>query len=145
MDIGATVLWFGVAIAGGGMAGYVFGFWEARPSIHPLAIVGALAIVVALIALAAKGRTFLRSRPFHVSPTGQSSDAKVGLVWAGAAILAGLNIGAFLGFTVGLRTAQAFMDVLSGVGVVAAIVALAAAIVVIVSKRRTGFRWTRRR
>lgn len=145
MHVGNTVLWLIAALLCSGIAGYAFGFWEARPAIHPLAIVGAVAVVVAVIIAGAIARTRLHIRSFPISPTGQSPGARVGLAWAGVAILAGINAGALLGFIVGLRTAQVLVDILFLAGVVAAPIALTAALVLIMSRRRSGFRWVGRR
>ena len=145
MNVGRAILWFSVALVGSGMVGYVFGFWEARPTINTLAIMRAVAVVVAAITVVAIVRAFLRSRSLHVSLNRLSVGATIGLVWSGVAIVVGINISAFLGFTIGLRTAQSVTDILSGVGVVATLVASTAVLVVIMSKRRSRYRWGRRR
>ena len=145
MYVGRAILWFSVALVGSGIVGYVFGFWEARPTINTLAIMGAVAVVVAAITGVATVRAFLRSRSLHVSLNRLSVDATIGLVWSGVAIVAGINISAFLGFTIGLRTAQSVTDILSGVGVIATLVASTAVLVVIMSKRRSRYGWGRRR
>ena len=144
MNVGSAILWSIVALVGGGMAGYIFGFWEARPTIDALAIVGAIAVVLVAITAAAMVRAFLRSRSLHVSLNHMSVDAKVGLVWSAVAIVASINIGAFLGFTIGLRTAQSVTDALSRVGIAAMVVAIAAALIGVISTWRFRYRLGRR-
>ena len=108
------------------MAGCVIGFWEARPVINTLAIVGAVAVAVATISVTAVVRAYLRSRSLHVSMKRLPVASRIRLLWSGVAIVASVNVGAFVGFTVGLRTAQSVADILLGLGVVAMLVATAA-------------------
>ena len=143
MDVGRAILWFSVALVGSGMAGCLFGFREARPTFNTLAIVGAVAVVVAAIIVAAMARAFLRSRSFHGSLNRLSVGARIGLVWSVVAIVAGINIGAILGFVIGLRTAQSVSDVLAVVGVVA-LVASTAALIGFMYTRRSRYKWGRR-
>ena len=144
MDAGKAIFWTGVALVGSTMVGYGFGFWEARPAMNATAIVGALAVVIAAVAVAAMIRAFLRSRSLQLSLNHMSMGVRIGLVWGGVAIVACINIGAFLGFITGLRTAQSVMDILSGVGVVAMIVASTAVLIAVVYSRRFRYRWGRR-
>ena len=137
MSIGRALLWFSVAPVGSGMVGYAFGFWKARPAINTLAIVGIVVAVVAAITMAVTVRAFLRSRSLHVSLNHLSVDARIGLVWSAVAIVVGINVGAFLGFAIGYRTAQSVSDILSGVGVVATLVASTAALIGVIYARRS--------
>ena len=126
------------------MTGYVLGFWEAQPNINTLAIVGAVAVVVAAITMTVVVRAFLRSRSLHVSLNRLAVAPRIGLLWSAVAIVAGINVGAFLGFAIGLRTAQSVADILSVVGVVATIVA-ADAVLVGIYTSRSRYKWNRRR
>ena len=135
MDLGKAILWFSVALVSSGTVGYIFGFWEAQPAIKPLAIVGVVAATVAAIILVAVARTFLRPRSLQVSLNRLSLGTRVSLLWSGVAIVAAINISAFIGFTIGFRTAQSVVDILSGAGVVATLVGSAAVLIGIVSMR----------
>ena len=137
MDVGRAILWSSVALAGSGIAGYVFGFREAQPTISTLAIVGAVALAVAAITVAGAVMAFLRYRSLHVSLNRLSVGARIGLVWSGVAILVVVNIGAFLGFTIGIQTAQSVTDILWAVGIVAAAVASATALSGVMYARRS--------
>ena len=137
MDLGRAILWSSVALAGSGIAGYVFGFREAQPTINTLAIVGAVALALAAITLAATVLAYLRSRSLNVSLNRLSVGARIGLVWSGVAILVVVNIGAFIGFTIGIRTAQSVTDILPGVGIVAAAVASATMLIGVMYARRS--------
>ena len=125
------------------MAGYVFGFWEARPVINTLAIVGTVAVAVATITGTAIAVLSLRSHSLHLSMSRLPVAPRIGLLWSGVAIVAGINVGAFLGFTIGLRTAQSVADILSGVGVAAMLVATVAMIVGLIYMRRSRHKWNR--
>lgn len=144
MDIGKAILWTSIVLVASGIVGYVFGFREARPTISAFAMVGAVAVLVAAITVvaitvAAMGRAFLRPRSLHVSLDRLTVGVRIGLVWIGIAIVAGINIGAFLGFTIGLRTAQFVSDILFVVGVVA-LVASASVLIGIMYTRRSRYR-----
>ena len=145
MDLDRAILWSSVAFVGSGMIGYVFGFWEAQPTINTLAIVGAVAVVVAAITVTAMVRAFLRSRSLHVSLNRLALAPRIGLLWSGVAVVAGINVGAFLGFTIGLRTAQSVADILSGVGIVAMLVATVAVLAGITYKGGSHYKRNRRR
>ena len=145
MDLDRVILWSSVAFAGSGMTGYVLGFWEARPNINALAIAGAVAVVVAAITMAVVLRAFLRSRSLHVSLNRLAVAPRIGLLWSTAAIVAGINLGVFLGFTIGLRTAQSVADILSGVGVAVMLVATVTVLAGITYKGRSHYKRNRRR
>ena len=110
-----------------------------------MAIVGALALLFAAVAAVAMILAFLRSHSVHFSLNHMSMGVRIGLVWGGVAIVACINIGALLGFIVGLQTAQSATEILSGVGVVVAILAALAALVVgLMYTKRFRYRWGRR-
>ena len=145
MDIGRAILWSSVALVGSGTIGYGFGFWEARPALDALVIVGTLTGVLAAITVAAMVLAFLRARSLHLSLGCLPGTPRIGLVWSGLAIFASINIGAFFGFAIGLRTAESVTDILSGIGVVAILVASAAILIGIIYVSRSGYKWNRRR
>ena len=128
MDVGRALLWFAVATLCSGIVGYGFGFVEAQPTISALAVVGAAAMAIAVIIAAATLRSLLHSHSIQALLKGLSM--RTGLVWTGVAVVAGLNIGGFLGFTFGLQTAQSLLDFLSAVGLVAAAVLAGAALLI---------------
>ena len=127
------------------MTGYVLGFWEARPNINTLAIAGAVAVVVAAITMTVVVRAFLRSRSLHVPLNRLSAAPRIGLLWSAVAIVAGINVGVFIGFTIGLRTAQSVADILSGVGVAVMLVATVTVLAGITYKGRSHYKRNRRR
>ena len=139
MDVGRLTLWFIVALAASGMVGYAYGFREVRPAIDLLAMVGALALTAAVIAGAVFARAYPRSQTRRIRLPRLPANRRVGLLWSGGAILIGINAGAFLGFNAGLRTAESVADVLSAVGIIASLAAIAAAlfgVVQVVRSRR---------
>ncbi len=138
-------MWCGIAFVGSGMAGCVFGIWEARPVINILALVGAVAVAAATITVTAIAAVSLRSHWLHLSMSRLPVAPRIGLIWSGIAIVASINVGAFLGFTFGLRTAQSVADILSGVGIVVMLVAAVAVLAGITYKGRTHYRRNRRR
>ena len=145
MVLGRAILWVSAALAGSGMVGYAFGFWEARPTFNAPAIVGTVAIAVAMVAVTVIVRAYLRTRSPQLSLKRKPTGARIRLAWCGIAIFAAINIGAFLGFTIGVRTAQSVTDILAGVGVVAVLVAAAVMLVGIIYTRRSRYKWNRRR
>ena len=140
MDVGRLTLWFIVALAGSGMVGYAYGFWEVRPAINVLTMVGAVALTAAVIAGAMFVRAYPRSQTRRIPLPRLPTNRRVGLLWSGAVILIGINAGAFLGFNAGLRTAESVADVLSAVGIVAALAAIAAVLFGIIQVVRSRHR-----
>ena len=145
MDLGRVALWSIVAVAGSGGVGYLFGFWEARPAIDILTIVGAVALAAAVVAGTMFARAFLRSRRLSFSLGRPTTNQRVGLFKSGIAIFVCINVGAFLGFNAGLQTAQTVAGVLSVVAVVVVLAAVVAMLFGIIYIRRTRHDGNKRR
>ena len=143
MDVGRLALWFAVAALAGGTAGYGFGFAEARPAINALAIVGAATVAVVASIVIGILLGLMKSLSFRALL--DRLWVRTGLVWTGVAIVSGMNVGGFLGFTAGLRTAQSVSDLLSGVGLVVAVAVFAALLIGIMYRVGPRTRFRRRR
>ena len=139
-----SLSWFVVSALVLGIVGYGYGFVAAQPTIDMLGIVGAVALaavaVVAVATLHHLGHLRRLRHSLSLRPLLDHLSVRTGLVRTGIAVLVGMNVGGFLGFVIGLRTAYSVAAFLSDVGLVAAVLAGAALLIGIVYAMRSRFR-----
>ncbi len=140
VDMGAVLAWLAISLVASFGIGYVIGFRAARPVLEGL--VGQVgAIVVAFLAVAAGVLVLRFLRRFQLPWTRLwrvEGNLRKTLYWAGAAFAIGGGIGGFLGYTIGLQTAQSVYDLLAVLGTIAILIGVVLVVFAIANEKGQG-------